>query len=291
MARLTRIRTAVALATRHRVSGLLAGAHASIRIGRSTEFYDLREYVRGDALSDVDWKATARAGELLVKRQVAERRTTLLLAVATGRDLAGMATPTATKAELAVAAAGVLGLIATNHGDRVAMVYTAGSEVRATRPSNREVGLEQALELLEQACGPQTQPTDLDRLLAVSATALRGRGVVAVICDDVDFDAAVASRLRRLVAQHEVYVICLADLDPTLPETAGRQLVGLADGRTVDAALRIDPVLASELRADREQRAARRAGVANRLAIKTLTIDSDAGLVPAVLRLVSRHAD
>ena len=81
MALLTRYRNQVSLALRRPIVGLFDGVHQAVNAGRSLDFNDLREYVRGDDVADIDWKASARNGELLVKRHVAERRATLLLAV------------------------------------------------------------------------------------------------------------------------------------------------------------------------------------------------------------------
>ena len=289
MARLTRVRRAVALATRHRVGGLYEGAHSSLHAGRSMEFNDLREYVRGDDVAEIDWKASARSGSLLVKRHVAERRTTLMVAVATGRGLAGMATPTETKVDVAVQAAGALGSIATQHGDYVGLLWCDGDDVRAARPSTRDVELERMLGHIETASGAQRPVADLGRLLEVTATTLRRRGIVVVICDDIDIDADLESRLRRLVVQHDVMVVTLADLDPTDPAIADSTIVGLEDQRELLRALRRDKQLREDIRTDRAERAVRRTAALSRLAISHLHLTGTDGLVPAVLGLVRSH--
>ena len=74
-----RLKARLALPAHRKVSGLLEGEFASMQTGRGMEFNDLREYVRGDDVKDLDWKASARTGEMLVKRYVAVRRHTVLL--------------------------------------------------------------------------------------------------------------------------------------------------------------------------------------------------------------------
>ncbi len=290
MARLTRVRRAVALATRHRVGGLYEGAHSSLHAGRSMEFNDLREYVRGDDVAEIDWKASARSGgPLLVKRHIAERRTTLMVAVATGRDFAGMASPTEKKIDVAVQAAGVFGSIATQHGDYVGLLWCDGDDIRADRPSTRDVELERMLGHIEDAASPDSHPAGLGRLLEVTATTLRRRGIVVVVCDDVDIDADLEARLRRLVVQHEVMVITIADLDPTDPAIANSPVVGLDDHRELLRELRRDSQLRDAIRADRAERAARRTAALSRLAISHLHLAGTDGIVPAILGLVRRH--
>ncbi|RMB58339.1 DUF58 domain-containing protein [Tessaracoccus antarcticus] len=290
MARLTRVRRAIALATRHRVGGLYEGVHSSLHAGRSMEFNDLREYVRGDDVAEIDWKASARSGgSLLVKRHVAERRTTVMVAVATGRSLAGMASPTETKLDVAIQVAGAFGSLATQHGDYVGLIWCDGHDIRAARPSTRDVELERMLGHIEAASTADRPEGDLGRLLEVTATTLRRRGIVVLVCDDVDIDADLESRLRRLVVQHEVMVITLADLDPTDPAIADSPVVGLDDQRELLKELRRDPRLREAIEADRTERAARRTTALSRLAISSLHLSGTDGLVPAVLSLVRSH--
>jgi len=52
---------------RQPVHSVLYGRHASRLRGRGLNFEELRRYVPGDDIRDVDWKATARAGEPSVR--------------------------------------------------------------------------------------------------------------------------------------------------------------------------------------------------------------------------------
>ncbi|SBN59154.1 PF01882 family protein [Propionibacterium freudenreichii] len=91
MALLTRIKTSLTIPAQRRVAGLLDGAYASIHAGRSLDFADLRAYVPGDDVKDIDWNATARSDEVLVKRYVGDRKHTIMVVVDTGREMAGTA--------------------------------------------------------------------------------------------------------------------------------------------------------------------------------------------------------
>lgn len=53
--------------SRRPVVGQYAGRHASPQRGRSVEFIDYRQYLPGDPLSDVDWKAYGRSDKLFIK--------------------------------------------------------------------------------------------------------------------------------------------------------------------------------------------------------------------------------
>lgn len=286
MAHLPRIQAQVALATRHKVSGWLDGVHSAIQAGRSMEFYDVREYVRGDDTADIDWKASARHGSLLVKRHVAERRATLILAVATDLSLAGMASPLHRKRDVAVTAAGTLAALALAFGDYVGLAYWSDGRPRATRPATRDVQVERMLGRIEEAAGHEHGEADLSQLLAFTSHSIRRRGIVAVVCGDADIDADLEARLRRLVAQHEVLMITISDLDPTDPAIAERDVMGLDDGRLLLREFRRDPQLRQEFLADRQDRADRRAATLSRLSIPHVHLDDPSAVIPQLLRLV-----
>ena len=57
--------------------------------GEGTEFESLREYVSGDDPRHVDWHASARRGRLIVRQHQTERHHTVMIAVDTGRLMAG----------------------------------------------------------------------------------------------------------------------------------------------------------------------------------------------------------
>lgn len=286
-ARVQRVRRAVELAVRHKVAGQLDGVHASLHVGRSLDFVDLREYVQGDDVGDIDWRATARAGTLLVKRQVAERRLVVLLVVATGRGLAGLATSELPKSDVALDAAATLGVLASSFGDYSAVLWWEDGRARAGRPSSRLVELERQLSDAEVAIAPTVAPTDLPALLASAGSTLRRRGLVAVIADDVDLDPHTEARLKTLSAQHQVLWLTVPDADPTAPELAGRNLLDLDGGGRLPEWLD-DPALRSELADDRGRRAKERASALARLGIAEAVLAAPDRVSADVISLVRR---
>ncbi len=133
-AHLTRVKARMSIHAHRKVRGLLEGEYASLQTGRSMDFADLREYVRGDDVKDLDWKASARSRTLLVKRYAAARKHSVLLAVSTGRSMAAMNDVDVPKRDLAVMVAGVVGYLATRHGDLVAGVYGDAAGQRYLKP-------------------------------------------------------------------------------------------------------------------------------------------------------------
>ncbi|MGV7846625.1 DUF58 domain-containing protein, partial [Mycobacterium kansasii] len=71
--------------------GLLDGGRYALLHTRTMEFDDLRPYVAGDEVRDIDWKATARSGTVLIRRYVSEKHHKVLLIADAGRNMNALA--------------------------------------------------------------------------------------------------------------------------------------------------------------------------------------------------------
>jgi uncharacterized protein (DUF58 family) len=292
MALLTKVKTRLAIHARRPVSGLLEGHYASTLAGRSLDFSDLREYVPGDDVSDIDWKASARHGGLLVKRYVADRKHTVLLVVDTGRELAALATwsaeETTPRRDLVVTAAGVIGWIAVNHGDYIGLLCTTDDGPRVLRPSSREVELERMLGLVESSCGPDSPPQDTAALLEHATAVVRRRTIMFVVLGDVEVDRGIEDALRRLLVQHELVVLTVGELDPTVPGRAGQAVRDVGTGRRFPQFAAASATLAAEIETDRAERTERRRATLARLGIAHTHLDDPDRVVPQLLTLIGR---
>lgn len=290
MALLTKVKTRLALQSRRKVVGHLEGRHTSMHAGRSLDFADLRGYIAGDDVADIDWKASARHGELLVKRYVADRKHTVALVVDTGQEMAAAASwrePEGDlKRDLAVTVAGVLGWLAVNHGDYVGLVCATDEGPTMMRPSTREVELERMLDLIQRSCRTDSPPQHTRRLLEYATTMTRRRAIMVLVTGDLELSEGIEEALRRLVVQHELIVITLADVDPTVPGRAGHAVVDVATGRRLPRFATVDPALATAIaEADAERIDHRRSTLA-RLGVTQLQLSELERVVPELLGLV-----
>ena len=69
----------IELRTRKAVEEFLVGRYHSAFRGRGIEFHEVREYLPGDDIRDIDWNVTARFGRPYVKTYAEERELTLLV--------------------------------------------------------------------------------------------------------------------------------------------------------------------------------------------------------------------
>jgi len=294
-AHLTRIRSHLRIHAHRRVRSLLEGEYAAIHAGRGIDFNDLREYVRGDDVKDIDWKASARSRQLLVKRYVAERKHTVLLCVSTGRSMAALAglgsvsgAPTA-KRELAVFVAGVTGHLAVQHGDLVALVHGDAERRHASRPGSGDLHLERLLATVHDAISPDGPRADLTALLRHVVRTVRRRTILLLITDEPALTDEQARLLRRLSVQHEVLFVTIGDLDPTAPVLTERRLLDVDAGAEVPAWLRRDAQLHRELAALVADEALAMRRRLDQLGIVHEQVGDLDGAVTAVFRLLERH--
>src|SRR6185503_11260476 len=77
----------IEIRSRHLVEDLFAGQSVSVFKGRGIEFEEVRPYIPGDEVRDIDWNVTARLGAPSIKRFVEERELTVLLVVDVSRSM------------------------------------------------------------------------------------------------------------------------------------------------------------------------------------------------------------
>ncbi|GAB2617135.1 DUF58 domain-containing protein [Pseudactinotalea suaedae] len=97
--------------------------------GPGTEFDSLREYVMGDDVRAIDWRATARRQEMVVRTWRPERDRRVLIVLDTAR-LSAARLGDAPRLDAGIEAALLLTALATRAGDRVELV-AVDREVRA----------------------------------------------------------------------------------------------------------------------------------------------------------------
>src|SRR6478752_5916574 len=165
---LQRVKSKMAIFAHRKARGMLDGEYGSVFRGRSLDFDDLRAYVPGDDVRDIDWKASARHGSPLIKRYVAVRRQTVLLVTDTGRNMAAEARDGEPKKDIAVMALGVVGYLAQRHGDVVGLVCGDGLGTRSIPAKAGEAHLERLLREIDSATtldsGPSRIETQLDHV-------------------------------------------------------------------------------------------------------------------------------
>jgi uncharacterized protein (DUF58 family) len=287
---LRRVKTTLSIRAHRRVRGLLEGEYTSVFHGRSMEFDDLRPYVPGDEVRDIDWKATARLRAPMTKRFIASRKHTVLVVADTGRNMAALAEHGETKRDLAVLAAGTIGYLAIRHGDRVALVSGDADDTGFVPPASTEAHLERMLQRIHTATTPASGASDLTRQLDYVTRAFRRRMIVFVIADDRELGAEELRLVRRLCVQHEVLWLRIGDADLMRAEWSASGMHDVHDSSAIPSFVRGDAALRAEFQAAVAERSARAEDVFDGLAVSSRRVGSEADVVPGLFRLLEVHS-
>lgn len=283
-----RVQKALKLWARRPTRLLLEGEHKSYFAGRSLDFDDLREYVAGDDVKDIDWMGTARSGKVLVRRYRALRHHNVVFVVDCGRNMAALSGGGQRKADLAIDLVGALGLIAQRQGDNLGLVagdsrHYSYLPLRAT-PAH----LEQMLQFIDGHTSLESAPSDLYAQLMFVARTIRRRLFLVVVADELALDSAHELLLRRLAAQHELLWVTVTDADPTAAGWADHRVVEVRDLSHLPPFLRDDPQLRREFAAAAAARRAHSDTVLKRLGVRHERVDSEGDVLPALGRLLAR---
>ncbi|WP_123027308.1 DUF58 domain-containing protein [Mycolicibacterium stellerae] len=192
--------------------GLLEGGRYALLHTRSLEFDDLRPYVAGDDVRDIDWKASARTDQVLIKRFVSEKHHKILLIVDTGRNMSALAPSGEFKRDVALHVMGAIGLITGNRADELAMVYgdSRGSANVAARRG--ETHIESLLDRFYNHSSSQSATSDIVTQLTYVATGYRRRMLVIVISDEPNVDERLAEALQQLSGRHDLMWAMVSDM-------------------------------------------------------------------------------
>lgn len=287
-AHLTRVKARMSIHAHRKVRGLLEGEYASMHTGRSMDFNDLREYVRGDDVKDIDWRASARSRALLVKRYAAARKHTIMVVASTGRSMAAMNDLDVPKRDLSVMVAGVVGYLAVRHGDRVALAWGDAAEHHQLPPASGELNLESRLAAIHDHTLPTSAASDLTGLLDYVARTVRRRTILLVVSDEYTVDEGLSAVLRRLSVQHEVLFVSIGDLDPTGVDVR-EALVDVDSGMLIPEWARHDVRLRQEYASLLTGQADGMRRELDGLGIIHQTVHDDPSAIRAVLKLLERH--
>ena len=196
----------------------LDGATSVMVRGQGTEFDSLRDYVRGDDVRSIDWRATARRRDLVVRTWRPERDRRVVIIIDSGR-LSAARIDNEPRLDTAFESALLLAALATKAGDRVDVVIydrrVRGRVQGATGPElmNRMVTAMATVE-------PELIEMDWTVVpsLVRSITSSRALVVLATSIDAPGASRGLLTVLPELAKKHLVVVSSVTD--PTVIQTS-----------------------------------------------------------------------
>jgi uncharacterized protein (DUF58 family) len=265
----------VEVRTNRLVNDMMVGAYLSHFKGRGMDFEELREYIPGDEVRDIDWNVTFRMGRPFVKRFREERELAMVLAL----DISGSSafgSSRRSKREFATEIAGTLAISATRSSDKVGLLLFT-DRVELFLPPRK--GRRHILRLIREMLffEPKHRGTNVPAALAFLNHLLHRRSIVFLLTDFLHSFGAASSAARGgrdtlqelglTNARHDLVCIHLHDPRESVLPAAG--LVTIEDAETgelleVDSSRAMVREKFARTNADRLaelDRALRRAGV------------------------------
>ncbi|GGK54968.1 DUF58 domain-containing protein [Nocardia camponoti] len=215
----SRIRTLPAFASerllRSKVKRLhhLDGRNVANTRGQGSEFDSFREYVAGDDVRAIDWRATARANDVLVRTWRPERNRHVLMVLDTSRAAAGRIGD-GTRLDCSIEAALLLGGLAAAAGDTVDML-AFDEEVRAEVSGVSGTRLVGKLMHSLAPLVPRLVDSDTNALVRTIISRLRRRALIVwfTSLDPATVNEHLLPALPTLAKRHRVLIVSVADPD------------------------------------------------------------------------------
>jgi uncharacterized protein (DUF58 family) len=167
--------------TNRLVNDTMVGAYLSHFKGRGMDFEELREYMPGDEVRDIDWNVTYRMGRPFVKRYREERELAMLLAVDVSASSA-FGSLRRTKREYAAEVAGTLAISAARSSDKVGLLLFS-DQVELYLPPRK--GRRHILRLIREMLffKPKSRGTNIPASLAFLNHVLHRRSIIFLLTD------------------------------------------------------------------------------------------------------------
>lgn len=210
-AKLTRVQ---AIYTKRVTSRILDGSYNSIYKGRSMNFEELREYVPGDDVKDIDWKASSRSPKTLVRQYIAEKKHNLLLVPDTNRRMLADTEEWEEKRDVAIMAAGMLAYLMNRNGDYVGAKFSSEKSIEHFPLRTGLSNIENILNHYHKDVTAENR-SDIETTLSYVARNERRHMIIALVTDYEGIRSISEATLRLLLLQHDLLVIVTSDMPMT----------------------------------------------------------------------------
>jgi len=199
------------------------GAQRSKQKGLGSEFYGMRKYVFGDQFRLIDWKASVRTRNLIVKEFESERDITIMILVDSSSTMAGGMIEN-TKFEYAIRACMLLTKVALTRRDNVGVfTFSDKKNIQYLKPDSGNDHFYQVLDFVAKV-----KPQGKCRIIEAMDNFIRRhqkRSLIFIISDLETSSKEISKSIQKLIPfNHTIFIINPfspwfeiheIDLDPT----------------------------------------------------------------------------
>lgn len=184
-----------------------SGARRMRRLGQSLEFEQIKEYVRGDDYRTINWKATARRGDLMVNNFTDERSQQIYCIVNKGRIMK-MPFEGLTLLDYAINASLVLSNVALMRQDKAGLITYAEKLDTFLTADRKAPQLNLILETLYKQTTNFLEP-DLEKLFAAIRNRITQRSLLVLFTNYESMESLHRDlpSLKRIAHYHLLLVV------------------------------------------------------------------------------------
>lgn len=205
---ITKVKANLSIYTKKKTSNILEGSYNSIYKGKSMNFEDLREYVIGDNVKDIDWKASARSNKILIKQYIAEKKHNVLFILDSGRKMLADTKDLESKKETTLMTVGTIAYLVDKHGDSISAIYREKNNIKLFPFKTGLYNIENILNTYERNIDTENNIEDLINYVL----RFIKRRMIIFIVTDMDGMASISEEtLRRLSLLNDVMFVNVSD--------------------------------------------------------------------------------
>lgn len=196
--------------TNRATSRILDGSYHSIYKGRSMNFDELREYVPGDDIKDMDWKASARSQKLLVRQYVAEKKHNIMLVMDTNKRMLADTDKGQEKREVALMCAGTIAYLVNKNGDYVSSTFATETIIKHFPFKTELFNIENILANFHNSVTMQND-SDINKPLEYIVKNFRRKMIIVIVTDLEGIRRMSESELKKLLLLHDIILVNIDD--------------------------------------------------------------------------------
>ncbi len=283
MNHITKIQAKVSIYAKKKTSNIFDGSYKSVYTGNGLDFENLREYIPGDNIRDIDWKASARSKNLLIKQYIAEKKHNVMLVFDTGRNFLADTESGESKKNVGLYTGGTLAYLAAQNRDNVGAVYNRNGFIQFF-PLRMGMGnLERILTSYDKE-DFTGYDSDINKSLDYIIKNISKKMIIFVITDKGGIYNIKENTIKKLSVYHDVLFVSISDATITgAPAFDVNQSLYVAEYLSSNKKLQ---KLEQETR-DKVNRENSRKLLSNR--VVSVEINSEADIVDKCMELLERH--
>ena len=262
---------------------LIDGSYNSVYKGRSMNFDELREYVPGDDIKDIDWKATARSQKVLVRQYIAEKRHNILLLMDTNRRMLADTKSGREKRDIALMGAGTLAYLVSKNNDFIGSIFPTEKGMSYFPLRTGLINIENILAHYNSAVTKNNFST-LESSVEYIEKNIKRNMIILIVTDMEGINNIDENNLKMLKYRNDVLILCVSDAS-----LSGKNVYNVDEEEYLPAYLTEDKKLTKRIEKKRKQIYDSCMDKVRKCGIAMVMIDDTKDLDSHIVELLEKH--